>query len=90
MNNLPGSPHISPEGEHLDDGEILGVHCDEEEEGNLNAAAQALSFGNNQKTDSIDGYLQQKFDIRVTAVENCSDADCMLPFGFVLLPFGRS
>ena len=60
-NNLPGSPHISPEGEPSDDEEIPGVHCDEEEEGNLNATAQFLLLGNNQQVKATDGYPQQKF-----------------------------
>ena len=55
---------------------MAGVHCDQEEE-NLNTAAQALLFGDNQQADAINGDLQQKFHRTVTAVENCSDADCL-------------
>ena len=37
-----------------------------------------LIFCDNQQADVIDGYLQQKYQRRVTAVENCSDANCLL------------
>ena len=40
---------LHPEGEPSDDEEMPGVHCDEEEEGNLNRAAWALLHGNDIK-----------------------------------------
>ena len=53
------------------------VKCVQEEEGNLNRAAQAVLLDNNQQASAIDVYLMQNFNKTVTAVENCSDADCM-------------
>ena len=81
-NNLPGPLCIAEEGEYLDDYKMTDVHCYKQEEGNLNTTAEALLLGNNQQADVIDGYLHKKFHRTVTAVENYSDADCNLPFGF--------
>ena len=66
-----------------------GVQCDQGEEWDLKTVAQALLLGDNQQVDAKDGYLQQQFHRTVTAVENCTDADCMLLWDFALLPFGR-
>ena len=68
----------APEGKHSVHEEMPNVHCYKEEEGNLNTAAQALLLGDNQKADAIDCDLQQMFHMTVTAVENHSDADCLL------------
>ena len=63
------------------------VHCDKEEEGNLNPSAQVLLIDDNQQADAIDGYLQQKLHRTVTAVEHFSDANCMPSFGFCIVTF---
>ena len=84
-NNLPGLLCIVLESQSLDNEEISGIYCDQEEERNLNTVSQALLLCDSQETDAIDGYLEKMVHRTVTGVENCSDADYL--FGF--LSFGR-
>ena len=53
------------------------IQHNQEEEGNLNTAAQVLLLGDNNQAETIDGYLQQMFHKTVFTVEICSDADCL-------------
>ena len=93
INNLPGSFCIVPESEApevSDDENLPCGHCYQENKVNPNITAQALLLGSNQQADTIDVYLQEKFQRRVTVGENCSDADCMLPFRFSIGAFWKA